>query len=265
MKENRRDFIKKTAIIGGVGLSGAQTVFANTKKESVKNSDKTKEKENIVFLMAHPDDVAIQIGGTAMVLKEKYNLHVLCVSKGERGIKGKTYIEAAAIREKEEAAACKIMSAKLTFLNQIDGEIFAGREACEKTAELLKELKPVALFTHWPMEKADHAATFHLAWQALQISNLYWTTEIYFPVFRGQFSNVHAEIFVDISKVTDEKRKLLECHKSQISKEKADTLLSNNKFIGKLGWVGSAEAFYSGSPLVANRWGRKADSILLDL
>ncbi len=265
MKENRRDFIKKTAIIGGIALSGAQTVLANAKNESAKDSDKTKEKENIVFLMAHPDDVAIQVGGTAMVLKEKYNLHVLCVSKGERGIKGKTHSEAAAIREKEEAAACKIMGAKLTFLNQIDGEIFAGRKACEHAAKLLKELKPVALFTHWPMEKADHAATSHLAWQAVQIAKLYWITEIYFPVFRGQFSNVHAEIFVDISKVTDKKRELLECHKSQISKEKADKMLSNNRFIGKLGWVESAEAFYCGTPLVANRWGRKADSILLDL
>jgi len=265
MKKNRRDFIKETAIIGGVGLSGVQTVFADTEKEGVKDPDKTKKKENIVFLMAHPDDVAIQVGGTAMILKEKYNLHVLCVSKGERGIKGKTHSEAAAIREKEEAAACKIMGAKLTFLHQIDGEIFAGREACENAAVLLKELKPVALFTHWPMEKGDHAATSNLAWQALLISKLYWITEIYFPVFRGQFSNVHAEIFVDISKVTDKKRELLECHKSQISKEKADTMLSNNRFIGKLGWVDSAEAFYSGTPLAANRWGRKADSILLDL
>jgi len=265
MKENRRDFIKKTAIIGGVALSGVQTLFANTEKEDLKDSDKTQEKGNIVFLMAHPDDVAIQVGGTAMVLKEKYNLHVLCVSKGERGIKGKTHSEAAAIREKEEIAACKILGAKLTFLNQIDGEIFAGREACENVAELLKELKPVALFTHWPMEKADHAAASHLAWQALQISKLNWTTEIYFPVFRGQFSNVHAEIFVDISKVTDKKRELLECHKSQISKEKVDAMLSDNRFIGKLGWLDSAEAFYSGKPLAANRWGRKADSILLDL
>ena len=32
-------------------------------------------KESIVFITAHPDDVAYACGGTAWLLREKYDLH----------------------------------------------------------------------------------------------------------------------------------------------------------------------------------------------
>ena len=40
--------------------------------------------ENIVFIVAHPDDMAYGMGGTAWLLKEKYNLHILCTTRGEK-------------------------------------------------------------------------------------------------------------------------------------------------------------------------------------
>jgi LmbE family N-acetylglucosaminyl deacetylase len=96
---------------------------------------KTHSKPSIVFVVAHPDDLAIIMGGTALLLKDRYQLHVLCASKGERGYpwKGVGRLkpinpEIATIRAKEEKAACAMLGANLTFLGQIDGEIFAGRE-----------------------------------------------------------------------------------------------------------------------------------------
>ena len=52
--------------------------------------------ESVVFIVAHPDDVANAMGGTAWLLREKYNLHVFCATRGQRGIAGKTPEEAPA-------------------------------------------------------------------------------------------------------------------------------------------------------------------------
>lgn len=222
-------------------------------------------RKNIVFLMAHPDDVAIHAGGTALLLTRRYNLHVMCVTRGERGIKGKTNAQAAVIRAREEVAACRILGADLTFLDQVDQDIFAGREAVKSVAKLLRKLRPVALFTHWPLTKRDHAAASNLAWMALEDSDLFWTTEVYMGSIGGSYSNVHPELFVNITDVVEEKKKLLMCHKSQISKRGIDGLLARNQAAGRQAWCDYAEAFYPGVALAARRWNRKAGSILLDL
>ena len=98
-------------------------------------------KKNIVFIIAHPDDLSHSMGGTAFLLKKEFDLHVFCLTKGEYGIKGKTPAEAGAIREKEEAAACDILEAKLTFLGQIDAHTYADKEICEKERKKKKKNK----------------------------------------------------------------------------------------------------------------------------
>lgn len=82
----------------------------------------------IVFVVAHPDDVAYGMGGTATLLKDKYHLHVVCATRGDRGKKGTSMAETSALREKEEIAACKQLGAELTFLNLIDREVFENGE-----------------------------------------------------------------------------------------------------------------------------------------
>ena len=42
----------------------------------------------IAFVTGHPDDVAFAMGGTAWLLKDKYQLHVFCATRGERGYPG---------------------------------------------------------------------------------------------------------------------------------------------------------------------------------
>ena len=124
---------------------------------------------NIVFVVGHPDDVAFFFGGTASLLKDRFNLHVLCASRGERGYDwtgegmAPPSAEVAQARSAEEAESCRLLDAQLTFLGQLDGEIFAGREVCHAVAGMLADLKPVALFTHHPLEKQDHSATFGIA------------------------------------------------------------------------------------------------------
>lgn len=227
-----------------------------------------KEKPNIAFIIAHPDDLSHSMGGTAYLLKSEYQLHVFCLTKGEYGIKGKTPAEAAAIREKEEAAACKIINAKLTFLNQIDAHTYADKEICEKVADYLKELQPVAVFTLWPInEHPDHVVVHNISVKALMLAGLYHQTELYFSEnsMGVQTNQFHPDIYINISSVIDIKRKLVECHQSQNpTVEDVDRMLQRNFFRGLLSGCKQAEGFKTNYPLTVGGK-RKGGGVLLNL
>lgn len=230
--------------------------------------------ESILCVMAHPDDLAHGMGGTAWLLKDRYKLHVACASRGERGYytwKGEGLpppnAALATQRSAEEQATCDLLGASLTFLGQIDGEIYAERSAVEQVAALIRELRPVALFTLGPQEKPDHAAAYLIALQALYLANRFWETEMYMMLRHSETrQGRYADLYVNISGVFAEKRRLVECHKSQNpTADHVERVLDRNILLGKLAWCDQAEAFMTGLPLMARRWNRKAGSILMDL
>jgi len=225
----------------------------------------------IAFIVAHPDDVALSMGGTALLLKDKYKLHVICASKGERGYKweGKglppPIPEVAAEREKNELAACAMIGAELSFLGEMDGEIFASRSACENVGGILTRIRPVAVFTHWPLEKTDHAATWGIVYRALELASLFWTTELYMSAMAGDDRRgPNPDIYVNISAVFQQKMEMCRCHKRH-GDHFVNYLTQYNGILGKQVWCDYAEAYATGLPLMSTRWNRKAGSILLDL
>ena len=227
----------------------------------------------IAFVVAHPDDIAFSMGGTAWLLKDRYRLHVICASKGERGYRYDTpgpkppCPRTAATRAREEAAACALLGADLTFLGLTDGELFAERDVCERVAGMLAAIKPVALFTLGPIEKPDHAAISLVARQALYLADLFWTTELYLPLRQGETVHLdHQSVYVNISSVVEHKRELIRCHKTQAPDEAAvERVLERNVLLGKLAWCEYAEAYLTGLPLMATRWNRPAGSILMNV
>lgn len=228
-------------------------------------------KPNIVCLVGHPDDVTFIMGGTALLLREQYKLHVICASRGERGYEWKgpgptpPNLEVAVTRCAEEAAACAMFDAELSFLDLPDSEIYAERAACEKAASLLRELKPAALFTHWPCEKPDHAATWNIAWKAVHLADLFWTTEIYMGLMAGDDRCVvKPDYYVNISSVFEQKLKMIALHKSH-AEAWTKILTDYNGMLGKQVWCKYAEAFTAGLPPMAERWDRRAGSILMNL
>ncbi len=226
------------------------------------------QKQNITFLVSHPDDIAHSMSGTACLLKEKYNLHVLCLTKGEKGIKGTSDNEAAAIREKEEIAAGKIYNAKVTFLNQIDSKLFAAKELVENVAGILKKLKPAAHFTLWPVNIPDHIMAYTISMKALEIAGIFHETEIYMSEnnIGGQTNQFSPDLYINIDKVIDKKREAVRCHKSQNPTEKnVENVIMRNKLRGMMARCEYAEPFKTIMPITNNRWGRKSNGILLDL
>lgn len=226
------------------------------------------ENGNILFVEAHPDDIVHGMGGTAWKLKNDYDLHLVCLTRGQRGIKGKTPDEAAAIRTKEEKAACELLGAEVTFMDQMDGELFAGRELCERVAEIVRRLEPLAVFTLWPINVPDHTAACEVATKALHLADAFFTTELYMIENGpgGQTNQYEPDIYVNIADVLEQKKALIRCHRSQNPDEgHVERVLERNRFRGLLARCDWAEPFKTYWPLAGTRWGRKSTCILWDL
>lgn len=226
------------------------------------------KKQSILFIVAHPDDLSHSMGGTAYLLKNQYDLHVFCLTKGEYGIKGKSPAEAAAIRELEEAKTCEILGAKLTFLNQIDAHTYADKEICEKVAGLIKQIAPSAVFTLWPInEHPDHVVVHNISIKSLMLAGLYHQTELYFSEnsMGTQTNQFHPDIYIDISSVIENKKDMVRCHHSQNPlPADVEKVIQRNVFRGMLNCCPYAEGFKTNYPIIINSK-RKAPMVLLQL
>jgi LmbE family N-acetylglucosaminyl deacetylase len=225
-------------------------------------------KRPVVFVTAHPDDLAHAMGGTAVLLSRRYQVHVLCLTRGERGIRGKSMAQAAAIRSREEQAAAALLGARVTFLGQVDGEIFADRAICAKVARILKALRPKALFTLWPLNVPDHFMCYTIAIKALHLAGIFYTTEVYMGEngIGGQTNQFDPDLYVDITTVVEAKREMVRCHRSQNPGEASvERVLERNRLRGMMARCDFAEPFKSVMALANRRWGRRAGSLLLGL
>jgi LmbE family N-acetylglucosaminyl deacetylase len=231
------------------------------------------ERPVVVYIVAHPDDIAHSLSGTALLLKDRCRLHVICASRGERGYAWTGHglpppsEEVGARREAEERAACRLLDASVEFLGLIDGEIRAERAAVARVAQRLRELRPAAVFGLGPREKPDHAAMSLLALQALHQAELFWTTEFWLPLRHTETrSDQYHAVFVDFSAVVEAKRALIRCHRSQNPDEAhVEGVLDRNRLLGQLAGCEYAEAYAPALPPMAQRWKRRAGCLLLDL
>lgn len=168
------------------------------------------EKPRIFFVGAHPDDTE-GFAATAFLLREQYELHVIDLTRGELGLgyaglwdgsTGKRRVE-------EERAACAFLGATPHFLDEVDGDAYAGKASVEKLAQMLTVLAPVAVFTHWPVDgHPDHVQTAAVVSHAVSKAN--WKGERYFfEVLRSQTRNFRPLYWVDVTKTIDQKTAML--------------------------------------------------------
>src|SRR5207244_599218 len=74
---------------------------------------------------------------------------IIYLTRGERGISGKSLEEAARIRSAECEAACRIIGAKPAFFGQIDGATELTKAHVDAMTQLLSAENPDIVFTHW--------------------------------------------------------------------------------------------------------------------
>ena len=168
----------------------------------------TLAKDAVIFAGAHQDDIISSLG-TMILMKDAFDLHVIDFTDGAFYKK-----EMQDVRRAEEQAVCDALGAKIHEVGELDGDAYASREAVEKLVNILQEVKPRAIITHWPLElHCDHMmTTAALLKAARKVGDRY---EIYFHEYAYDSKGFPAVQLVDISKVAEEKRRLIRLYASQ--------------------------------------------------
>ncbi len=259
---NRREMIKRAgAVAAGVTILGAEAFAADAFAASHNadasgaghNADASGAskrsagpKKKIMVIGAHPDDPETAAGGTmALLAQAGHEVLSVYLTKGERGIVGKSLQEAADIRVPEAKAACKILGARPVFMTQIDGDTQINKEKYVEMRELIGAEKPDIVLTHWPIDgHPDHRVCSLLVYDAWR--RLGYNFELfYFEVMTGTQTQVfNPTDWVDITSVAEIKEQACYCHVSQNIKPLYDEWhLPMEKFRGLESKASRAEAF----------------------
>ena len=203
-------------------------------------------KLKVVCVGGHPDDPESGCAGTLTRYSELgHAVTIIYLTRGERGIRGKSLDEAAKLRTAECEAACKIMGAKPVFFGQIDGATELNKAHGDAMTKLLAADSPDILFTHWPIgTHMDHQVASLLAiraWMALSPK-----PQIYFfEVNSGSQSlGFLPDTYVDISAALEKKQAALFAHVSQDGQgiwRQHHEIIANWR--GREAGVGAAEGF----------------------
>jgi LmbE family N-acetylglucosaminyl deacetylase len=178
-------------------------------------------KLKVLVTGAHPDDPETGCGGTIAKLSEAgHEVIALCLTRGERGINGKSHSEAAHIRTNEALKACEILKARAVFATQIDGDCEINQERYEEIKTLVEKEQPHIIFTHWPVDShPDHRVCSSLVYDVWSRSGKK-SAFYYYEVMTGhQSQNFSPTDYVDITSVIEKKHHACFVHESQNIKQ----------------------------------------------
>ena len=173
-------------------------------------------RETVLDVGAHPDD-SVAMAGTLFLMKDKFDIHIADLTRGDVTFdraKGVVPGSKAAIRTVEEENAAKLIGAKVHWLDYCDGALYATPEACKDVADLIRQLKPRAIFAMWPIDRhQDHSMAGTITLKAAMLAGYKGEFYYYEEVWGSKgFSPVH---FVDVTKVVAEKQRYVRCHVCQ--------------------------------------------------
>ncbi|MDP2735906.1 MAG: PIG-L deacetylase family protein [bacterium] len=195
------------------------------------------KKRKFLVISAHPDDLDFACGGTMAKLTGEGNEVVeLIVSDGSKGSHkvGFGGRKLAAVREKEERKAAKVLRAKeVHFLKEKDGELENTRALRKKLAAFMRKVKPDVVLSGEPSyafentyrSHRDHRMAAEAVFDAIYpaVGNASFFPEL---LKKGLKPHQIGELWfwgatkpdkrVDISKTMELKIKALACHESQI-------------------------------------------------
>lgn len=172
-------------------------------------------KDRVMIVGAHPDDL-IACLGFCHLAKDVYELHVVDLTHGERGLGTAGFEDGSTkkIRTKEEEAVCASIGATLHWMDEIDGEAHANKDVCDRLARLMRQLNPRAVIAMWPIDvHSDHVMAGAAALRAVTAAGL--TPEIWFMQEEYQSKAFAYDVLVDITDVHDKMVESLRLYASQ--------------------------------------------------
>ena len=197
---------------------------------------------NILAIGSHPDDIEYGCGGALLKYADQGHRVYLFVATGGQAGGNED------IRHQEQIhAAEKLGSAELFWGGYVDTQIPLNQELIPRLEEVIRSVSPQFIFVHYPEDThQDHRTLTSCTVSATRyIPNVLFyegpTTQHFLP-----------SVYVDVEQTMERKIKLLQAHRSQISKlynkEVEDLTIvesarSCGNFRGVQGRVRYAEAF----------------------
>ncbi len=193
---------------------------------------------NILAIGAHPDDIEVNCAGTlARFAEQGHPVTIAVFTSGNMGDLQVPPDRLAAIRKQEAAASAAQIAARLLWPGITDELVFPNEEQRSIMIDLLREADPDVIITHSPNDyHPDHCYVSQLVFDSYFQKGLPHIPNQKRPACRfGQAQIYHMDNigginflpveYVDITSVFDTKKRMLECHQSQIKpmKELANT------------------------------------------
>jgi LmbE family N-acetylglucosaminyl deacetylase len=208
----RRNFLKQSLVLAGPVMAATASPLS-----AADSQEAAARPLRVICIGAHPDDPESGCAGTlARYAELGHSVTVIYLTRGERGIHGKSLDEAAEIRSQECEKACGIIGAKPIFFGQIDGATEVNKTQVDAMSRLFADHSSDVIFGHWPIDThLDHQVASLLtlcAWRSLaHRPRLY-----FFEVNSGsQSQGFLPNTYVDVSAVREKKKAALQAHVSQ--------------------------------------------------
>lgn len=225
-----------------------------------------KSKRNALFITCHPDDWEIGMGGTAYLMRDRYQAHVIIFSDGELGNTWNTTgipdPHVGEMRVEDSGRSGAYIHAVNYFFRMPDSRVCATEEAVSRTTEILKKTDPAIVFIHWPIDKSDHAAAAAIALMALSRSGMMYDREVYFFEV-GKLNHFIPQVYVDITPVWDIKTGLVKIHERLNDDTFRKMAWEGDIYNGRANHCKYAEGFIPLVPFTNS--GKKISCSLLDL
>lgn len=177
---------------------------------------------DVLAVMAHPDDAELLCGATLAKCADRgLRTGVIDLTRGEAGTRGTPEL-----RAQEAAAAAEVLGLRARRNAGLpDAQLVNNPAARRRVAELIRELRPRVVITHWTQGRhPDHRVAAELTRDACFLAGLRGL-DAEGTAFRP-FAVVHATAFredagppsfvVDVTDWMDRKAEALACYGSQL-------------------------------------------------
>ena len=173
-----------------------------------KRKQRAKQKQVILAIGAHPDDVEIGCGGT--LLKKRALGHDVVLLTLSRGGKGGDVDQ----RMKEAWNASRLLGAKLKVCDLPDSGITDGSKTIELIEQAVREVAPTHVYTHSRHDTHQDHRNVHLATMVATRQ----TPNVYCYQSPSTTIDFRPNLFVDISEQMATKVQMIEAYRSQVAR-----------------------------------------------
>nr|WP_319391578.1 PIG-L deacetylase family protein [uncultured Cohaesibacter sp.] len=194
------------------------------------------DKKTALVISAHSADFVWRCGGAIALHAEKgYDVHVVCLSYGERGEsaklwkqEGMTLDKVKTERRKEAESAAKALNvAEIEFFDLGDYPLELDREAKYRLVDVIRKVQPDFMMSHCRFDpyNTDHMYACQVALEARMIAQAWGhnpgekvlgAPQLYmFEPHQTERMGWKPDVFLDISSVWEKKKAAIECMHGQ--------------------------------------------------